>query len=530
MTKKAESFIVTVDKEDNYHVVDSLELNKYAEKAAIDPATLSKQVPSDPLKVGKNVLNPKYNPHELVQLLDLYTYHAACVEAVATDASGVGYSLKPIEGIEPVDAEKQRFIEVLENSTPSINIQAYRMIYDRRSVGYGAIEVIREDKSKSPIVRLKHIPAHTLRRHTDTKRVLHTASDGKKVWYVLYSKNYDDEGNLVDVHADTGAFHPYNSLPTEEKANELLWTLEYAPGTNYYGRPPVISCLKAIKGDISAINYNNAFFDNHGMPKFAITITGDFQEYDEEPYIETYDDNGKVVRTENPNYDFTQTLRYKINQQIKEVIKNPHSAICLLIPSDGQDGNVKVDITPLSVQTEEGHFRMFRKDVRDEVIHSHHLDPSRLGIFDAGNLNGTNSQVTQNSYQYGTVAPIKNEIEAIINQIGRELGVTSWRFVIEDVTPVDYTKKIELATFLFERGAMTIMDLINNFGAEFGLSVDDVDDYYLNSRYLNFVPLEQVWNNSESNAYLENNSILTNIEDKLWGDLNEERDISKEAK
>ena len=37
----------------------------------------------------------------------------------------------------------------------------------------------------------------------------------------------DEDGNLCDVHSETGEFHPYNSLSGEERANELLWTMEY---------------------------------------------------------------------------------------------------------------------------------------------------------------------------------------------------------------------------------------------------------------------------------------------------------------
>lgn len=511
---RSDSFIVTVDNNSEVHVIDQLEVNKYALKANIDPATGSKQEISDPLKQGISVLNPKYNPYDLVALLDLYTYHASCVECVAIDSTGVDYTLKPVEDVEPEEAEKERFYEVLDNSTPSINTHLQRMVYDRRAIGYGALEVIREDTSKSDIVRLKHIPAQTLRRHTDMKRVLHTTPSGDRVWFVIYGKNYDEHGVLCDVDADTGQFHPYNSLPAERKANELLWTMEYAPGTDYYGRPPIVSCLGSIKGDIGAVKYNNSFFENYGMPKFAITVTGDFADYDEEPY----NDDGTV----NEDYDITQTLRYKIGQQIKEVIRNPHSAICITIPSEGEEGNVDLQITPLSVQAEEGHFRMYRKDTRDEVIHAHHVDPSRLGIYDAGSLNGNNSDNTSASYKYGTIAPIKAECEALINRIGAELGVTSWKFVIEDVAPIDYTKDLTLAEFLFARGAMTIKELIDNFGNKFGLSVEDEDDYYLNARYLNNVPLEQVWNNTEDNPMLEVDSILGSLEDQLWN--NEAKD------
>ena len=506
---KSESFIVTVDNDNTPHLLDEMELSKYSFKAEVD-IDGSKQIVDEMFKHGQQILNPKYNPWQLVQLLDLYTYHASCVECVAVDSSGISYDLKPLENVEPIDAEKERFTAFLDNCSPSINTHLQRVVYDRRAIGYGALELIRETTSDSEPRKLKHIPAQTLRRHSDKKRVLHITPSGKKVWYVIYGKNYDDNNQLCDVRADDGTFHPYNSLSPSERANELLWTMEYAPGTDYYGRPPIVSCLGSIKGDIGAVKYNNSFFENYGMPKFAITVTGDFADYDLEPT--------------DPDYDITQTLRYKIGQQIKEVIKNPHSAICITIPSEGEEGNVNLDITPLSVQTEEGHFRMYRKDTRDEVIHAHHVDPSRLGIYDAGSLNGNNSQSTMTSYKYGTIAPIKAELEDIINMIAEELEVTSWKFHIEDVAPIDYTKDLALAEFLFARGAMTIRNLLDNFGNKFGLSYDETEPY-LDVRFINNQPLDNLMNSVESNPMLEADSILADLENGLRGEPIEQREI-----
>ena len=515
---KAETFIVTVDNDDNYNVIDQIELRKYqADKAQVDPVTGSKQAPSKHFQIGEQLVEPKYNPRDLVNLLDLYSYHESCVDAVATDAAGIKYTLNTIEGIDPIEAQKEKFNKILQASKPSINIHLKRCCYDRRAIGYGAMEIIRESTSKSDIRRFKHIPSHTLRRHTDEKRVLHTADDGTRVWYVIYGKNYNKDGILCDVHADTGVFYPYNSLPEDKRANELLWTMEYAPGTNYYGRPLIIAAVPSIKGDLSAVAYNVSFFENNGMPRFAVTVVGDFEDYNVPKMIK--DDNGNTIL--NPEYDVTQTLRYQISQQIKELIKHPHSALCITIPTLGGDSKVDIKITPLSVQTEEGHFRMYRKDIRDEAIHAHKVDPSRLAIFDAGNLNGTNSENTKESYKYGTVAPVKSELEAMINQVREEVGVTSWAFEIVDVNPIDYTKDKELAQFMFSCAAMTPMDLINTFGEKFGLTVKDPDDPYLNSYYLNNVPLEKVWETSETNPYLEADNILGDLEDNLRGDSDE---------
>ena len=105
---KSESFIVTVDNDNTPHLLDEMELSKYSFKAEVD-IDGSKQIVDDMFKQGQQILNPKYNPWDLVQLLDLYTYHASCVEAVAVDSSGINYDLKPLENVEPVEAEKERF-------------------------------------------------------------------------------------------------------------------------------------------------------------------------------------------------------------------------------------------------------------------------------------------------------------------------------------------------------------------------------------------------------------------------------------
>jgi hypothetical protein len=164
---------------------------------------------------------------------------------------------------------------------------------------------------------------------------------------------------------------------------------------------------------------------------------------------------------------------------------------------------------------------MYRKDTRDEVIHAHHVDPSRLGIYDAGNLNGGNSDNTMASYKYGTIAPIKSEMEDLVNLMASELEITSWKFCIEDVAPIDYTKDLALAEFLFARGAMTIRDLVDNFGNKFGLDLNDDDNPYLDERFINNQPLRLLFNQVEDNPYLEANTILGSLEENLWSNLDD---------
>ena len=75
MTRKiSDSFVVTIDKEDQHHIVDTLELSKYALKANVDPESGSKYTPTEEQLKGYNILDPKYNPDYLVEYKDFPLY------------------------------------------------------------------------------------------------------------------------------------------------------------------------------------------------------------------------------------------------------------------------------------------------------------------------------------------------------------------------------------------------------------------------------------------------------------------------
>lgn len=509
--KNSDSFIVTMQNGDP-HLLDTSILQQYAIKADTDSEG-SKQIHSDGWNWNYNqFLEPLYDPERLCRLLELNTYHASCVEAVAIDSSGDNWTLNPKSDVFTTEEPPKDVIEFL-NGVEQLNTVLQKRIYDRRAMGYGAIEIVRESTSDSKPINLVHIPAHTLRRHRDQFRVQQKIGT-HEVWFVIYGKNYHPEtGELVDVDADTGDIHPYNTLPPEQRANELLWTQEYTPKSQYYGMPPVIKSLSAIHGDYSRASYNSAFFANFGVPAFAVTIVGDFQDYDVEPTIEVENSKGELVTIENPNYDVTQTLKYKISQQLKEVIQNPHSALCITIPSEGEEGNVEVKLQPLSVETKEASFRLFRQDNRDEVLNAHGVPPYRIGINETGNLGGTNINRADSIYGEKKIRPIIRDNENDINRLLiNEFECTDWVFTLPELGEKDYANDIALAEKLFNMAAMTPRDLVNNFGEKFGLKIP-ANQLYMDTYFLNGVPIEQVFTQTVSGS-----SILDNLEDSLMED------------
>jgi hypothetical protein len=68
---------------------------------------------------------------------------------------------------------------------------------------------------------------------------------------------------------------------------------------------------------------------------------------------------------------------------------------------------------------------------------------------------------------------------------------------------------------------MTIRDLVDNFGNKFGLTIDDTEPY-LDVRFINNQPLDNLMNQVESNPHLEADTILEQAERVVRGDALEE--------
>ena len=503
---KADAFIVTTE-DGSYDVISADVLERYSIKADIDEDG-SKQLKTDGWEYDDMLLEPLYDPYKLCELLEINTYHENCVDVVARDSAGISYDLVPVTGETEDELNKPEIFEFLDNIKPNINELLYRMNYDKRATGYGALELIREDKSKSIPVSISHISSYTLRRTKDGKRVKQQVGN-KTVWFVLYGKNYDDNGNLCDVHADTGEFYPYNSLSKEKRANELLWTMEYTTKSKYYGLPKIIGAIQSIAGDLSRSKYNTSFFKNYGVPAFAVMVSGDFVDYDKEP--------------DDPDYDETQTLKYKISKQLKEVMKNPHSAVTILVPSEGEEGNVEIELKPLSVETKEASFRLFRKDNRDEIIHAHRVPPYKVGINETGSLGGSNIQEATANYKNDVVMPNRFDDEYIINQIIKnDFGIVDWEFKITEHDSRDYSNDIALMKELFLMACITPRQIIEYIGDKFGLTAPP-DNAFLDEYYLNNVPLQNVW--SGGDVPMEAETMLDSLEMDLLkqaGDLDEQ--------
>ena len=460
---KSESYIVTED----MNFVPANVLEEYAIKS-------TKGLNDEDGFNYEDVVAPPAPPRLLNKLLDINTWHKVCCEAIAADASGAGYTFIPNPNVtEPNMKEKEYLEEFFRRLRPNVNQLLYEREYDCESIGWGCLEVIREaGPYDAPINDLKHYSGANFRRCADGVRVQQIVG-GKVRWFVILGENHDENGHY-DVDYLTGEKH-YEGLPESQRANELLWKNRFNPETKLYGKAPASPAIGAIYADNSRAKYNIEFFRNYGIPAMYVTITGDF-----DPGILDKDD---------PDYDVRNTLQYRITEQLKAVIKNPHSAMVLQVPSEGEDGNVKVDIKPLSVDTKEASFRLFRKDNRDEVVASHHMDPNRVGVTDAGKLGSSNSEQTDNSYRVSTIRPLVRENEEDMNYlIHNFMGITDWNFKIIDTDVKQNEITLDNVLSMVEKAIMTPNEAREAIGEEYGIARIE-DNPFLDEFYYNGTPI-----------------------------------------
>lgn len=427
----------------------------------------SQQLPVD--KFGgqyqqDKLVQPLYNPETLAGITEINAYHARCCQTKARDIAGLGFIMSPL--VENPSEEQKFKLEDFMDKQMNFSDTCYRHQYDIEVVSYGAFEVVREGNSHDGVVeRIYHIPSHTLRIHSEGNKVQQRRGN-KKRWFKIFG--YDK-----DVHYETGIEHEFGALPENDRATEIIWNSLYSQRSDFYGTPDIVPALGAVHGDASRRDYNLNFFENFGVPAYAVFITGD---YDPGPYDE-----------DEERYELERT----IEEHMQALAENPHSTLVLTIPSrEGGTSGVDVRFQPLAVDVKDASFRLYRKDNRDEVIIAHGVPPYRIGVVETGSLGGSTARESTKIYKSSVVKPRQNILESLLNDyiVRGSLEITDWELRFIELDTEDEGHDIKMVTELFGIGVMRIRDVIQLYGKRFGLE-DDPDDPTLDLRFVSGKPI-----------------------------------------
>lgn len=460
--RKSKSRILT----DKGRIIRPGLLEKYSIKST-DPSG-SQQVPEDPFTgvYGQyGLVEPIYNPTSLITLTEVNVYHNRCCKQKALDVAGSGWTLNATEEGKGNQANYNKLKEFFQNVPYDTWMKAHQ---DLEEVGYACVELIRYQNSpKADYKTALHIPAHTVRIHKDKSKFMQERGTGR-VWF----KNVEYNG---EIDNRTGEELSPESI---YRANELLYITNHTARSDFYGFPDSIPAIPTMYGEQGRATYNVSFFENFGIPTYAITITGDFDEGDRDDTTGLTD------------------LEFALQEQLQAIQSNPHSTMVISVPSkDGLTGEsqVSVDFKQLSVETKEASFRLYRMDNRDEVITAHGMDPYRIGVMVEGSLGGNTAIESKKNYKNGTIQPRQEMWEDRINKyICRDgFGVTDYVFQFNAIDLEDEASDLSLLKDLFMMGAVTPSQLIGLYGERFGLeeaSHPALDAHYINNIAIDYTP------------------------------------------
>lgn len=399
------------------------------------------------------VVEPLYDPDALLTLLEYSTIHNRCVKTKARDTV-TNWTLNPLS--DGATEENKLKLKVLFDD-PSFIKSFTRAMVDYESIGYGVVEVLRDDEDN--VVGFEYIPAFTMRRTNDKFKAVQVI--GNKMRYFRIIGNTDKE-----YHYETGEVYNKGELSNEKKANDIIWLNNFTPKSALYGMPDIIPAIPAIIGDLNAAHYNISFFENYGVPSYAIFITGDF-------------DEGEV------GSDGLTDFERSLQEHFKTLIKNPHANLILPIKTSGSESKVEVKFEKLNVDVKDSSFQVYREKNRDEILTAHGVPPYRIGIAETGSLGGNFAIEATKIYNQSVIRPKQEELEIILNYyiIKRELGIEDWEIKFRGVDIRDIEREVDVAVKLFEHGALTPNQLIKYFGDIFGVESSDhpaLDEYYIN--------------------------------------------------
>jgi PBSX family phage portal protein len=336
-----------------------------------------------------DVVNPPYNLYQLASFYDTTFANHAAVDAKVSNAVGLGYmfdetatTMSSMEGnedsaavtrarkrVEKLKIDMEDWLENL-NDEDSFSKTMEKFYTDVEATGNGYLEIGRTTEGK--IGYLGHIPSVTIR--------IRRLKDG----YLQLI------GNKVVYFRNFGATNA-NPVTNDSSPNEILHYKEYSPLNTFYGVPDVVSALGSLIGEQLASQYNIDFFENKAVPRYVIVLKGANLSSDSED---------------------------KMFQFLKTSLKGQnHRTLYIPLPADTQDSKVTFEMIPLENGVQEGSFKEYRKQNRDDIFAAHQMPSSKIGVSDSG-LAAALSQ--DRNFKEQIARPSQQNLEKLINRVIKE--------------------------------------------------------------------------------------------------------------
>lgn len=431
------------------------------ETIGMDDVVISRALVEDTEKIN-NVIEPPYSPTALKNLRYSSIYHRKCLKAKAVDVVMTGHTIKTEQ-----DQQPNEILTALFNDY-SFETSFFKAMEDFNTYGWAGVEIARN--KAWDIAGWKYLRSSTIRMMKDGERVIQRVG-ASTIYFKVAGKRVDD-----DLNYKTGEWMNAESN-MEDRATEVLWIGGESQDSDFYDEPDYLSALLTILSDEYLREYNNNGFITNGIPNYFITITGNFDEEE--------DEDGK-------------TFEDYIEEQLLDLQNKPGTAVVFTIPTADAEGKIDVTVTKISDEMKEASFEKFRESNMNEILAAHEVPPSRLGIVYNGALGGSVDEERNRLYADKTVRPLQRKLEQLINTVVVKTLLEIENQFIE-FTPLDtrnIKEELEIAKELFNMAAMKPAEIRDTFKDIFNLVMDvedtpiidynpELDEFYLNGQPLN---------------------------------------------
>ena len=337
-----------------------------------------------------DVITPPYNMYELANFYDTNFANHAAIDAKVENVVGLGYrfditdrtmlSFEMSDDEGKVDRARNRierakimlrdWLEGL-NDDDSFTTTMEKVYTDLQATGNGFLEVGR--KVNGEIGYVGHIPATTVR--------VRRLKDG--FLQII--------GNKIVYFRNFGATNA-NPVTSDRRPNEIIHLKQYSPLNTFYGIPDILAALPSLIGDQLASQYNIDYFENKAVPRYVITVKGAKLSADAED---------KMFR-------FLQT----------GLKSQSHRTLYIPLPGDTENNKVEFKMEPIENGIQEGSFKEYRKQNRDDILIAHQVPISKLGGSDSAAIAAAISQ--DRTFKEQVSRPAQRYLEKMVNKIVKE--------------------------------------------------------------------------------------------------------------
>jgi len=337
-----------------------------------------------------DVITPPWNVYELANYYDTSFANHAAIDAKVENIVGLGYKFEisprtmlkleaSIDGVatdrarKRIERSKIELTDWLEslNSDDSFTTTMEKVYTDVQATGNGYLEVGRTIRGE--IGYIGHIPSTTMRVRRMRDGFVQIIANK-----VVYFRNF-------------GAKNP-NPVTSDNRPNEIIHFKQYSPLNTFYGVPDIISAISSLHGDQLASQYNIDYFSNKAVPRYVVTLKGAKLSSDAED---------KMFR-------FLQT----------SLKGQSHRTLYIPLPGDTDNSKVEFNMQPIENGIQEGSFKEYRKQNRDDILIAHQVPLSKLGGSDSG---ATAAALAQDrTFKEQVARPAQRQLEKMINKVVRE--------------------------------------------------------------------------------------------------------------